>query len=205
MTRREHWESVYAGKAATEVSWYQPHALRSMQLIRDAGVPASAAIVDIGGGASTLVDDLVAAGFDKVTVMDISGAALAIARARLGPASDRVRWIESDVLEYPFPGAAFDVWHDRAVFHFLTHDEDRRAYVEAARRALKAGGILIVATFADDGPTRCSGLPVMRYDANALQAAFGPDFETIACDRHVHRTPAGVAQSFVQCALRKTH
>lgn len=203
MTSKEHWETVYATRAATDVSWFQPHAERSLQLMRDAGVPKSAAIIDVGGGASTLVDDLLADGFEDVTVIDIADAALATSRARLGAACDRARWIAANVLEYAFAREAYDVWHDRAAFHFLTRVDDRRAYVQAAHRAVRPGGHAIVATFAEDGPTRCSGLPVMRYDAAALSAEFRPYFAPTRSAREIHRTPAGTAQSFVYCTLRR--
>jgi ubiquinone/menaquinone biosynthesis C-methylase UbiE len=203
MEPKEHWEKVYATKAATEVSWFQPHAQLSLKLIRDAGVPTSASIIDVGGGASTLVDDLLAAGYAAITVLDLSGSALAAARARLGTRAAQVQWIEANVVEAELPAQAYDVWHDRAVFHFLTTEQDRRAYVQAVLRAVKPGGLVIVATFAEDGPTQCSGLPVMRYGAHELHAEFGEPFELLGHERESHHTPAGGEQRFVYCFCRK--
>ena len=203
METKDHWEKVYATKAATEVSWFQPHAQLSLKLIRDAGVPTSASIIDVGGGASTLVDDLLAAGYAAITVLDLSGSALAAARARLGTRAAQVQWIEANVVEAELPAQAYDVWHDRAVFHFLTTEQDRRAYVQAVLRAVKPGGLVIVATFAEDGPTQCSGLPVMRYSAHELHAEFGAPFALLGHDRESHHTPAGGEQRFVYCFCRK--
>lgn len=203
MEPKDHWEKVYASKAATEVSWFQPHAQLSLKLIRDAGVPASASIIDVGGGASTLVDDLLAAGYASVTVLDLSGSALAAARARLGTRAAQVQWVEANVVEVDLPAHAYDVWHDRAVFHFLTAEQDRRAYVQAVLRAVKPGGLVIVATFAEDGPTQCSGLPVMRYSAHELHAEFGAPFVLLGHEQESHHTPAGGEQKFVYCFCRK--
>jgi 2-polyprenyl-3-methyl-5-hydroxy-6-metoxy-1,4-benzoquinol methylase len=203
METKNHWEKVYATKAATEVSWFQPHAQLSLKLIHEAGVPPSAAIIDVGGGASTLVDDLLAQGYAAVTVLDLSGSALAAAKTRLGARAAQVQWIEANVLDAGLPADAYDVWHDRAVFHFLTAEQDRRAYVQAVLRAVKPGGLVIVATFAEDGPTQCSGLPVMRYGANELHAEFGEPFVLLGHARESHHTPAGGEQKFVYCFCRK--
>lgn len=203
MESKEHWEELYRTKAATEVSWYQAHAELSLKLIREAGVPASASIIDVGGGASTFVDDLLARGYQNVTVLDLSAAALATAKARLGPQSARVQWLEANVLQAELPRHAYDVWHDRAVFHFLTAVEDRKAYVRAVLHAVKPGGLVIVATFAEGGPTQCSGLPVMRYSADALHAEFGAPFLLLGHEQESHRTPAGREQKFVYCFCRK--
>jgi 2-polyprenyl-3-methyl-5-hydroxy-6-metoxy-1,4-benzoquinol methylase len=203
METKDHWEKVYATKAATEVSWFQPHAQLSLKLIHDAGVPASAAIIDVGGGASTLVDDLLAEGYEAVKVLDLSSSALAAAKTRLGGRAAQVQWIEANVVEAGLPAHAYDVWHDRAVFHFLTAEQDRRAYVQAVLRAVKPGGLVIVATFAQDGPTQCSGLPVMRYGAHELHAEFGEPFVLLGHERESHHTPAGNEQKFVYCFCRK--
>lgn len=203
MRSKEHWEKVYTTKAPTEVSWFQERAALSLRLIQEAGVSASASIIDVGGGASTLVDDLLNAGFTDVTVLDLSGAALAAARARLGSLATRVQWREANVLEAKLPRHAFDVWHDRAVFHFLTTDEQRHAYVQAVLHAVKPGGLVIVATFAEDGPTKCSGLPVMRYSPTELHAEFGEPFELLGHERETHHTPGGNEQKFVYCFCRK--
>lgn len=203
MQSKNHWDTVYATKAATEVSWFQAHARLSLKLIREAGVPLSASIIDAGGGASTLVDDLLVQGYQNLTVLDLSGSALTTARARLGARAAQVQWIEANVLEAEFPAHAYDVWHDRAVFHFLTTAEERQAYVQKVLGAVKPGGLVIVATFADDGPSKCSGLPVMRYGANELHAEFGEPFLLLGHERESHHTPAGIEQKFVYCLCRK--
>lgn len=202
MDPKSHWERVYRSKLPTQVSWYQPHALRSLDLIRRISPPPNGAIIDVGGGASTLIDDLLDAGYNDLTVLDLSGAALAETQARLGPRAVRVRWIEADILDAPLPRAGYAVWHDRAVFHFLTEPADRASYVEQVRRAVRPGGFVLVATFAEDGPTRCSGLDVHRYSPEALHADFGAPFRLIASEREEHITPAGVAQAFIYCLCR---
>ena len=203
MESKEHWEKLYTTKAATEVSWFQEHAQLSLKLIREAAIPTSASIIDVGGGASTLVDDLLAHGYEHVTVLDLSGAALAAAKARLGSRASQVQWVEADVLEAELPAHAYDVWHDRAVFHFLTTEEERQAYVRKVLLAVKPGGLVIAATFAEDGPTRCSGLPVMRYSAEELHAEFGAPFQLLGHERESHYTPGGNEQKFVYCFCRK--
>jgi len=203
MEPKDHWEKVYTTRAPTEVSWFQEHARLSLKLIRDAGVSHSASIIDVGGGASTLVDDLLADGYEHLTVLDLSGSALATARARLGARAAQVQWIEADILNAELPAQAYDVWHDRAVFHFLTTEKERRAYVQKVLGAVRPGGLVIVATFAEDGPTICSGLPVMRYSASELHAEFGEPFQLLGHERESHRTPAGGEQKFVYCFCRK--
>ncbi|MCS6786081.1 MAG: class I SAM-dependent methyltransferase [Thiobacillaceae bacterium] len=203
MDVKAHWETVYTRKAPTEVSWFQPHAERSLGLIRLARVTPAARIIDVGGGASTLVDDLLAAGYRDVTVLDVAAHALAAARERLGARAAEVRWIEADVLTVGLPRHGYDVWHDRAVFHFLTDPADRQRYVRQVLHAVRPGGIVIVATFAPDGPERCSGLPVVRYDPQGLHAEFGAPFELIMHEREAHHTPAGAVQQFIYCLCRK--
>jgi ubiquinone/menaquinone biosynthesis C-methylase UbiE len=200
--RQAHWDNVYRTKRPTEVSWYQENPALSLEFIERAVADRSAPIIDVGGGASTLVDRLLQSGYSDVTVLDVSQAALDEARARLGDAGSRVRWIAGDALTAPLPDATFALWHDRAVFHFLTDGKDRVAYVGQVRRALRPKGCAVVATFADDGPTRCSGLPVARYSAEALRAEFGPAFQLVDSAREQHVTPAGVTQSFVYCLMR---
>lgn len=168
MQLKEHWEHVYSTKPVDSVSWFQAHAEQSLRLIQATGVPLSASIIDVGGGASTLVDDLLHRRYSAITVLDLSAAALIAAKTRLGLRSTAVQWIEADIANAMLPVHAYDVWHDRAVFHFLTSPQDRRAYIAAVLRAVKPGGHVIVATFAEDGPTQCSGLPVMRYSAMRL-------------------------------------
>lgn len=203
MQPKNHWEKVYATKSPTEVSWFQERAGLSLRLIEEAGIARDAAIIDVGGGASTLVDDLLGASYDHVTVLDISGAALAAAKARLGALANHVRWLESDILSAELPERAYDVWHDRAVFHFLVAPEDREAYVRTVLRVVKPGGLVIVATFADDGPTQCSGLPVMRYRPDELHHEFGEPFTLLRHEKESHQTPTGNIQQFVYCLCRK--
>lgn len=202
MDRKAHWENVYATKQANTVSWYQTHAQLSLELIESTAPGRSSAIVDVGGGASVLVDDLLAAGYANLTVLDISGTALDQARIRLGVQSTSVSWLEADVLSAALPRAAFDVWHDRAVFHFLTDAGDRRRYVDQVKRALKPGGAVVIGTFAEDGPTKCSGLDVARYSAAQLYAELGREFVPVSSRRHEHLTPSGAMQAFTFCVGR---
>lgn len=201
MDPKQHWESVYRKRDPAEVSWFQAEATLSLALIHEAA-PASAAVLDVGGGSSTLVDGLLAAGYHRITVLDISSAALDHARRRLGAAAHEVSWIVADILTAVLPDHAIDVWHDRAVFHFLTEAADREHYVSQVKSAMRTGGIVIVATFADNGPTRCSGLPVARYSADELHGQFGRDFQLIESRREEHVTPQGVMQAFVYCLCR---
>jgi ubiquinone/menaquinone biosynthesis C-methylase UbiE len=168
MSAKQHWETIYRTKATTEVSWFQREAHVSLDLIRSVAPDLDSAILDVGGGASTLVDGLIERGYRSVTVLDIAPAALAAARERLGPAADGVRWIVADALTHPLPPGSVDVWHDRALFHFLTSADDRRTYVAQVQRAVRPNGHVIVATFAAEGPTRCSGLEVRRYGPTEL-------------------------------------
>lgn len=205
METKQHWEKVYSSRAPSEVSWFQEHLALSLKLIQNANLPKSASIIDVGAGSSTLADDLLAKGYTNLTVLDLSHVALDNARARLGDQSTRVHWLEADVLNANLPAHHFDVWHDRAVFHFLTSEADRHAYVKQVLHAVKPGGIVIVATFADDGPTKCSGLPVMRYTENELHSQFGEPFQLLGHERESHQTPWGVIQNFVYCFCRKTN
>lgn len=202
MQSKEHWEHVYTSKSTDAVSWYQPHADRSLQFIEKSGVASTAALIDVGGGASTLVEDLLGKDFQDITVLDLSSSALDAAKARLGARANRVKWLEADATSASLPVHAYDLWHDRAVFHFLTAPEDRRAYVRSVLRAVKPGGHVIVATFAEDGPVQCSGLPVMRYSAAELHAEFGSAFELVAHERELHHTPFGTTQQFTYCYFR---
>ena len=200
---REHWDRVYGSRAANSLSWFQPHAEQSLRLIRGAGLPPSASVIDIGGGASTLVDDLLAHGHSRLTVLDLSSAALASARQRLGSLEGAVRWIQGDITTVALPFQAYDLWHDRAVFHFLTTPHQRQAYVEAVLHAVKPGGHVIVATFAEDGPAQCSGLPVVRYSPAGLHAEFGAPFTLLSHEEEAHQTPGGGTQKFIYCYCRK--
>lgn len=198
----DHWEHVYQTKAPDQVSWFQPDARLSRELIEQAVPNRSAAIIDVGAGASTLVDGLASAGYRNLTVVDVSASALDITRRRMGADAVGVTWQVANVLDAPVPAAAFDLWHDRAVFHFLTGDDDRARYVAQVRHAVRAGGHVLVATFAEGGPTRCSGLDVARYSVESLHAQFGPDVELVTSRQEVHRTPSGAEQAFTYCLFR---
>ena len=200
--RHAYWESVYATRKPTDVSWYQTHADRSLEFIRAAATDRAVSIVDVGGGASTLVDDLVADGYSDVTVLDISELALAQAKARLGAAANRVAWIAADITVWQ-PARTWNVWHDRAVFHFLVEKSPQDAYIAALLAATAPGATAILATFALDGPDKCSGLPVQRYSAQRLAERLGPSFhlESEAAERH--RTPAGAEQRFIWAVFRR--
>jgi 2-polyprenyl-3-methyl-5-hydroxy-6-metoxy-1,4-benzoquinol methylase len=203
MELKDHWERVYSTKATNSVSWFQVHASYSLRLIRETGVDMTASIIDVGGGASTLVDDLLADGFHNLSVLDLSKAALAAAQQRLGNRGNSVQWIEADITKTSLPVHSFDVWHDRAVFHFLTSPADRAAYINTVLHSVKPGGHVIVATFAEDGPVQCSGLPVMRYRADELHSEFGSEFVLVHHEKEAHRTPSGNVQQFVYCYCRR--
>ena len=203
MQSKDHWEKVYTTKAADNVSWFQAHAELSMRLIRESCPRRDAAIIDVGGGASTLVDERLDDGYPNVTVLDLSSAALAESRRRLGVRGETVRWMEADITCAEFEPHSFDLWHDRAVFHFLTTKKDRIAYVRQVLQAVKPGGHVIMATFGSDGPTQCSGLPVMRYAPDELHAEFGDAFTLLAHEEQLHHTPFGTDQQFVYCMCRK--
>lgn len=195
--RRQHWENVYASKRPTEVSWFENTPATSLALIRASGAAPSTKIIDIGGGASTLVDHLLAEGFDDITMLDLSSKAIEQSQQRLGPAASRVHWIAADITRWR-PETQYGIWHDRAVFHFLTNTEDRGAYRAALMQALLPGGSVIVATFAPDGPERCSGLPVCRYSPEALAAEL-PELTLAESMAEEHHTPAGAMQRFIYC------
>ncbi len=198
--QRTHWEKVYTTRDAQEVSWYQPHAEQSLALINRIADDEPCRVIDVGGGASTLVDDLLAHARFDVTVLDLSEAALQVARERLGKKqAARVHWLTGDVTELELPANAYDIWHDRAVFHFLTEPEQRAAYVAQVRRTVRPGGHVIVAAFGPDGPLQCSGLPVVRYSPDALHGEFGAAFELVEHSAEAHHTPAGAIQQFVYC------
>jgi SAM-dependent methyltransferase len=203
MDRRGHWDTVYRTKRPNDVSWYQPDPAISLAFIRRTVPDLAASIIDVGGGTSMLADRLLQLGYTDLTVLDISDAALELARARLGETASRVHWIAGDVLSAPLPDGGFDLWHDRAVFHFLIADMERSAYIARVQHALRPNGAVVIATFAEDGPTRCSGLPVARYSADTLHAEFGRGFQLLDSAREQHVTPAGVTQSFVYCVFRR--
>jgi SAM-dependent methyltransferase len=200
--RQSHWQSVYLSKGEQEVSWSQPDPQPSLGLIEKFAHGTGASIVDIGGGASRLVDCLLHGGFREITVLDLSEAALEAAKHRLGPAGAAVRWVAADVTAW-LPPQPFDLWHDRAAFHFLVEEKDRRAYVDRLSSGVKAGGHAIIATFAPDGPEKCSGLPVQRYDPEHLSKIIGPGFDLVEQQAHRHITPWGAPQSFQFSVLRR--
>lgn len=204
MNKKAHWETVYQTKSDRQVSWFREHLDNSLQLILNTGVGKEAAIIDVGGGSSTLVDDLLAHGFADVSVLDISAAALEKSRVRLGAKAAQVEWIEADITRASLPENHYDVWHDRAVFHFLTDPEDRRKYVGLVMRSLKPGGHIIVASFGENGPQKCSGLEVVRYSPETMHEEFGGAFELVKSLNEKHETPFGTSQEFIYCYCRKT-
>jgi trans-aconitate methyltransferase len=203
-SRNAHWETVYTTKGENEVSWFQENPAPSLELIDMARLPPEAAIVDVGGGASRLVDGLLARGYRNVTVLDISEAALGVTKARLGERANRVQWVTTDVTTWE-PQQTFDLWHDRAAFHFLTDEIARSAYVDRLKHALNPGGYVVIGTFAPDGPERCSGLPVVRQDASNLAAMLGANFELVDARRHEHVTPWNSTQRFQFSTFRRVH
>jgi SAM-dependent methyltransferase len=201
-SRQAHWDNVYTSKGEGDLSWYQDRATPSLELIALTGVSADAEIIDIGGGASRLVDSLLLANFGRLTVLDLSGAALDAARQRLGAKAAIVKWVVADATTWE-PSQTYDLWHDRAAFHFLTDRADQSAYAERLKRALKPAGFAIIGTFAPDGPERCSGLPIVRHDAAALAAMLGHEFALIDARRHEHTTPWGAVQRFQFATFRR--
>ena len=201
MTRQQHWEAAYQADGPTDVSWYQPRPELSLALIAATGVAKEASIIDVGGGASTLVDGLLDAGYSSLAVLDLSGIALAHARSRLGERAAAVEWFHADVTSFQ-PPRRFAVWHDRAVFHFLTDPADRRSYVSTLLRALQPGGHVIISTFAPDGPPKCSGLDVVRYDEASITAELGPVLALRESRRETHRTPWQTEQRFIYFRLQ---
>ncbi|ATJ82453.1 class I SAM-dependent methyltransferase [Halomonas beimenensis] len=201
--KQRHWDALYREKGPDRVSWYQPHLATSLQMIEAAAPDRGTAIIDVGGGESTLVDDLLARGYRDLTVLDISPRALEVTRRRLGAAAEGVTWRVADITEADLPAGRYGLWHDRAVFHFLTTTDERTAYVRQLRSSLKPGGHLVIATFGPQGPTRCSGLEVVRYDAAALRAELGPGFELIGDRLETHHTPDGRPQAFLYAHFRR--
>jgi len=202
---KEHWEKVYQSKLPNAVSWFQEHATRSLELIHSVAMSLDTPIIDVGGGASTLVDDLLGDGFKNISVLDLSASALDVVRKRLGIDGHRVTWIVGDICDVNLPEEAYDIWHDRAVFHFLIEPAHRAAYVRQVMKAVKPGGHVIVSTFAPDGPEQCSGLPVARYGPGQLHGEFGPSFELLEHVSEEHKTPWGSLQHFVYCHFLKAH
>ena len=202
MDASRYWDGIYRTRSPHEVSWYEPVPETSLRCIRAALAGGARSLVDIGGGASRLVDHLLRMRLSRIAVLDVAEASLDVAKQRLGDRRDRVEWIAADVTKVHDIGR-FGIWHDRAVFHFLTDPTDRRAYVEQVQRAVRPGGYVLVATFAEDGPPTCSGLPVVRYSAESLHSEFGPDFRLLTTTHEDHHTPAGSEQPFLYCLCRR--
>ncbi|MFO0548073.1 MAG: class I SAM-dependent methyltransferase [Polyangiaceae bacterium] len=202
VSTQSHWDDVYGRKAVDAVSWFRPHLETSLGFLKGAKLGPDASIIDVGGGASTFVDDALELGFSNITVLDLAEGSLKAAGARLGPRGDRVNWMVADITRVALPARSFDFWHDRAVFHFLTDPADRARYVAQARAALKPGGFIVVATFAPDGPEKCSGLEVARFTAEGIHDEFGATFEKVGEAREVHETPWGSEQAFSYCYCR---
>ena len=199
MDAQAHWENIYTKKAPDQVSWYRPHLETSLTIIERVAPGRSSHIIDVGAGECTLVDDLLARGYSNITVLDISQTAIEANRKRLARASDQIQWLVADITRVELKPATYDVWHDRAVFHFLTTPRDRVAYVRQVARAVKKGGHVIVGVFGPEGPTKCSGLEVVRYDADSLHGEFGPRFHLIESSNELHQTPSGTTQQFLYC------
>lgn len=203
MNRKEHWDRIYETKEPQELTWFQRSPTVSQRMLELAGATVQSSVIDIGGGAARLADYLLAHGYERVTVLDVSSVALGHSRRRLGPDAERVRWIVGDVLEVALP-EKYDIWHDRAVFHFLTDPSDRRRYSEQLFDALEPSGHAIIATFAEDGPERCSGLPCVRYSPHSLEAELGRSrFRLVTSIKEAHRTPRGTEQRFQYSLLQR--
>lgn len=200
--RTTHWQNVYATKGEAEVSWFQNSPTISLEMIRAANPDRNAAIIDIGGGESRLVDALLQDGYRDLAVLDLSANALEVVKKRIGTAASTIDWIVADVATWQ-PAKTYDVWHDRAAFHFLTDPWDRAAYVERLRTAIAAGGQVIIATFAPDGPEKCSGLPVQRHDSASLSGELGPEFELVEARSEMHQTPWHSTQAFQFSRFRR--
>ncbi|BAO45589.1 class I SAM-dependent methyltransferase [Thiolapillus brandeum] len=199
--RKTHWEQVYANRDEDETSWFQPRPEISLALLEHIGEPRNAAVIDVGGGASRLVDHLIDQGWNRLSVLDIAANALDRARQRLGEKAGKIQWLEADLLEVD-PGDSYRIWHDRAVFHFLTAPEDRARYLQRLEASLEPGGHLIIATFAPEGPESCSGLPVQRYSPEQLSQTLGDKFQLQETVTEEHHTPTGKNQSFIYCRFR---
>jgi 2-polyprenyl-3-methyl-5-hydroxy-6-metoxy-1,4-benzoquinol methylase len=202
MDVKTHWEKVYQTRAPDAVSWYKPHLETSLTLIKRTRATSSSAIIDVGAGQSTLADDLLSLEFQNITVLDISETAIDVCKKRMGAAANRVHWLVADVTHAKLETDVYDIWHDRAVFHFLTTLEQRIAYVSNVARSVRRGGHVIVSTFGPEGPTRCSGLEVMRYDAESLHGQFGERFRLVESSKELHNTPFGTTQQFLYCYCR---
>ena len=203
MNHNKHWEQTYSSNQTEALGWYTPHLQTSLSWIQELGLDANAPIIDVGGGASTLVDDLLEAGQRSITVLDISDKALSLARARLGEKAKLVKWLEGNITSLDLPTQYYELWHDRAVFHFLTEPEQQEKYRDRLLNALKPGGHLIIGTFTTEAPPKCSGLPVQRYNQEQLENTLGGEFELMRHNKELHITPGGVEQMYLYCHFRK--
>lgn len=199
----EYWQNIYKTKKANEVSWFAPHLSSSLKLIESTGIHKNEPFIDVGGGASTLVDDLLVQGFTDISVLDISAEALEVSKKRLGKDAQKVNWMVGDITKMPLPKNHFSLWHDRAVFHFLTRADDREQYKKTLWSSLKPQGFAIIAVFSLVGPTKCSGLEIVRYSAETIFAELGSQFKLLSCSEKSHETPFGTTQSFIYCLLQK--
>jgi len=199
MNPKDHWEQVYSTKPTEKVGWYEPHLQTSLSWIKELGLPDDAPIIDVGRGASTLVDDLWGAGYRSITVLDLSEKALSTIKARLGKRTDLISWLEGDITEVDLPMNHYELWHDRAVFHFLIAPEQQRKYRDNLLKALRQGGHLIIGTFAPEAPPKCSGLPVQRYTPDQIEHILGEEFELKRSHKELHVTPSGVEQMYLYC------
>ena len=197
-----HWQKIYQTKAPDAVSWYRPHLEKSIEFIKRSAPNLSSSIIDVGGGESVLVDDLLASGYHDISVLDISATAIEFTKKRLGNKAREVTWLIADITEAKLPEHRYDVWHDRAVFHFLTELPQRTAYVRQVAHAIKSGGLVIVATFGPEGPLKCSGLDVVRYNADTLHGEFGTSFQLLESATELHKTPSGTTQQFLYCYFK---
>jgi SAM-dependent methyltransferase len=200
---KPHWEQIYVSKPADKLGWYEPHLRTSLTWIQEAGLAKNANIIDVGGGASTLVDDLLDEGYERVTVLDLSHEALKSVKTRLGPRADQVTWLEGDITSITLPEKRYELWHDRAVFHFLTDAEQRKKYADNLLRALKPGGRAIIGTFALEAPSKCSGLPVVRYGPETLRRMLDSGLSLLKHHKELHLTPGGVEQMYLYCLFAK--
>ncbi|MBI3602809.1 MAG: class I SAM-dependent methyltransferase [Candidatus Omnitrophica bacterium] len=200
---KTHWENIYKTKSSKDVSWYTPHLEESFRMIRDLGLSKDAEIIDVGGGASTLPDDLLTEGYKNITVLDISSEAIKVSKDRLGNKANLIHWLEADATIVSLEPNHYDLWHDRAVFHFLTKPEDRQKYVNNLGKALKPGGYALIATFGPNGPLKCSGLGIVRYSAENLRQGLGETFELEKHFTEIHKTPFDTTQEFLYCLFRK--
>lgn len=203
MSNQEHWENVYQTKSSDAVSWFQPHADKSLSLINSCNLSLNDSIIDVGAGASVLVDDLLQLGYSNIALLDISKTALDLTKNRLGEKAGAINWLAADITQTLLPKNEYQLWHDRAVFHFLTDEPAREAYKKNLLHALKAKGFLVIATFADDGPEKCSNLNIVRYSSESLFAEFSSDFDLLTEEKETHQTPFNTAQSFVYAVMQR--